>query len=89
MEVEEGKVAKKSGSAESGVPFGQGKIKMEVKRKGSAPDGDADREYFIKVIWFIIIQCIYGVIIVCSFDVVIGYRVKQIACCNAGRMNNE
>ena len=62
MEVEEGKAAKKSGSAESAVAFGQGKIKMEVKRKGSAPDGDADREYFIKVssnhmIWFIV-QCI-------------------------------
>ena len=50
MEVEEGKAAKKSASgspADGAAPFGQGKIKMEVKRKGSA--GDGDREYFIKV----------------------------------------
>ena len=49
MEVEEGKLAKKSGSADSGIPFGQGKIKMEVKRKSSVPEGEDDREYFIKV----------------------------------------
>ena len=28
-------MAKKSGSAESGIPIGQGKIKMEVKRRNS------------------------------------------------------
>ena len=52
MEVEEGKAAKKSASgspADSAAPFGQGKIKMEVKRKGSAAAGDGEREYFIKV----------------------------------------
>jgi len=49
LEVEEGKLAKKSGSADSGIPFGQGKIKMEVKRKSSVPEGEDDREYFIKV----------------------------------------
>ena len=49
MEVEEGKEAKKSGSAESGVPFGQGKIRMEMKRRHSVPEGEDDREYFIKV----------------------------------------
>ena len=42
-------MAKKSGSAESGIPFGQGKIKMEVKRRNPDPEGDEDREYFIKV----------------------------------------
>ena len=42
-------MAKKSGLAESGVPFGHGKIKMEVKRKSSVPEGEDDREYFIKV----------------------------------------
>ena len=48
MEVEEGKVAKKSGSAESVVTFGQGKIRMEMKRS-SVPEGEDDREYVIKV----------------------------------------
>ena len=66
MEVEEGKAAKKSasaGSADAAAPFGQGKIKMEVKRKGSIPDGDTEREYFIKASsnhMFGLIECIYG-----------------------------
>ena len=48
MEVEEGKLAKKLGSTERGVPFGQGKIRMEMKRS-SVSEGEDDREYVIKV----------------------------------------